>query len=102
MVTHTLPRSRHTSITRRVVLGREQRILGLRRVAERSAAALAERDRAHWEAYARGVNQYIEGHRGNLPIEFRVLRYQPQPWTVVDSFLCGANMAQALNHWLYL
>jgi penicillin G amidase len=81
---------------------REQRILGLRQVAERSAAALSERDRAHWEAYARGVNQYIEGHRGNLPIEFRVLRYQPRPWTVVDSFLCGANMAQALNHWLYL
>jgi penicillin amidase len=80
---------------------REQRILGVRLVAERSAAALSERDRAYWSAYARGVNAYIETHRQNLPIEFRVLRYQPRPWTVVDSFLCGANMAQALNHWLY-
>jgi len=81
---------------------REQRILGFRQVADRSLGALSARDRGHFEAYARGVNAYIEQHRDRLPIEFRVLRYQPRPWTLLDSFLCGVNLAQALNHGLYL
>jgi penicillin amidase len=81
---------------------REQRILGVRQVGERSLAALSARDRAQWEAYARGVNTVIEQQRDHLPIEFRLLRYQPRQWTLLDSFLCGGNLAQALNHGLYL
>lgn len=77
---------------------RKQRILSLRQVAERSAAHLSEKHRPQLEAYVRGVNAYIEAHRNNLPIEFRVLRYSPRPWTVTDTFLVGASMAQILNH----
>ena len=80
---------------------KEQRIIGLRQVAERSWQALPARDRSYFEAYARGVNTYIEGHRNNLPMEFRVLRYTPKPWTGVDSLLCGILMSEGLNHGLY-
>ena len=76
----------------------DQRILGLRQVAERSAAALSPRDRAYFEAYARGVNAYIDSHRGRLPLEFRILGYTPRPWKVEDSFLVGAMMSELLNN----
>ena len=81
---------------------REQRILGIRQVAERAAAALDSTERTRWQAYADGVNAYINARRGSLSVEFRLLGYQPKPWTIVDSFLCGANLAQALNHYEYL
>ncbi|HYE23818.1 MAG TPA: penicillin acylase family protein [Clostridia bacterium] len=79
-----------------------QRLLGLRYVAERAAANLAPRDRAYFEAYARGVNAYIAEHQYKLPLEFRVLRYFPRAWSVEDSFLIGAMMAQLLTHGNYL
>src|SRR3954471_4061268 len=77
---------------------REQRILMLPAVAERAAAALSPEDKQLSNAYAAGVNAFIESHRDRLPVEFRVLRYQPKPWRVEDSFLIGANMMKALNH----
>jgi len=77
---------------------REQRILMLPELAERATAALSPEERALSNAYCAGVNAFIESHRDRLPIEFRVLRYQPKPWRVADSFLIGANMMKALNH----
>ena len=81
---------------------REQRILGLRMAARHATAvSLPPRDRAYFEAYARGVNAFIDSHRDRLPIEFRILHYSPQPWTVEDSILIGARMVQDLNHYPY-
>ncbi len=74
-----------------------QRTLLMPLIAERAAAELPARDRAFFEAYARGVNAYIDSHRNSLPIEFHVLHYSPQPWTVVDSMLVGASMSEMLN-----
>ncbi len=74
-----------------------QRTLLLPVIAERAAAALPPRDRSYVEAYARGVNAYIDSHRNRLPMEFHVLHYSPQPWTVVDSLLVGASMSEMLN-----
>jgi penicillin amidase len=77
---------------------KQQRILRLRWVAERVAAQLPARDRAYFEAYANGVNAFMEQHRrAKLPIEFRVLRYEPRPWTPADSVLVGIAMSQLLN-----
>lgn len=36
----------------------------------------------HLEAYAEGVNQFIRAHRDSLPFEFRLLKYEPEPYTV--------------------
>jgi penicillin amidase len=75
----------------------QQRTLLMPVIAERAAAALEPRDRGFMEAYARGVNAFIEANHNHLPIEFRVLQYSPQPWTVVDSMLVGAGMSEMLN-----
>ncbi len=80
---------------------REQRMLGLRQVAEKVAAGMDVGERAHFEAYAAGVNAYIEQHRKTLPLEFRFLTYFPHAWTVEDSVLVGLSMTEFLNHGLY-
>ncbi len=78
---------------------REQRILQIGHASQAAARALPARERAFLEAYARGVNALMESQRDRLPIEFRVLRYQPRPWTVEDSVLVGANMSKLLNYY---
>ena len=84
-----------------VKVDREHRILGLRQVAERTAANMDVSQRAHFEAYAAGVNAYIEQHQKTLPLEFRFLTYFPHVWTVEDSVLVGLAMSEFLNHGLY-
>jgi penicillin amidase len=49
------------------------------------------------ENYAKGVNRYIEERRDRLPIEFRVLRYHPKPWTPRDTALVAAYMYKVLT-----
>ena len=76
---------------------RESRRLRLRRVAEIAYTTLSPGDRAILAAYARGVNAFINTHRNDLPIEFTLLRYQPRPWSAVDSLLIGAHMFRTLT-----
>ncbi len=76
---------------------RQQRILGLRAASERTLQELSPEDRSHFEAYARGLNAFIETHVDRLPLEFRLMRYRPKAWSAVDSVLIGAEMAQELN-----
>ncbi len=80
---------------------REHRILGLRQVAGKAAANMDPAQRAQFEAYAAGVNAYIEQHRKTLPMEFRFLGYFPHVWTVEDSLLVGLSMTEFLNHGFY-
>lgn len=76
---------------------REQRILGMRVAARKIVEVASNSDQAHFEAYARGVNAYIDSHRDRLPIEFRILHYAPRPWTPEDSGLIAAQMVKDLN-----
>ena len=93
--------SRFTGVVRRRTTwldhDKQQRILRLRAVAERVAQQLTPRDHRFFDAYARGVNAYIDQHRDNLPVEFRLLGYSPKPWSVADSVLVGISMSQLLN-----
>ncbi len=55
---------------------------------EKSAKVIARSDPVmigHMEAFAEGVNRYIEDHRGKLPFEFTVLGYVPDPWEVTHT-----------------
>ena len=67
------------------------RTLGWRRVAEQEYESLGGGTRALLQAYARGVNSYIDGKSGSeLSLEYAVLSltgpdYRPEPWTPVDS-----------------
>src|ERR671922_1290102 len=45
---------------------RQQRILGLRAIARHSLEVASPRDRSFLEAYARGVNSYIQSHTDRL------------------------------------
>ncbi len=76
---------------------REARRLRMDRIAEMQAALLPPADRAVLAAYARGVNCFIETHRGRLPLEFTVLGYDPQPWTIKDSILLALYMYRELT-----
>ncbi len=83
-------------------IDREQRILGLRVAARKSLAEANPRDRAFFEAYARGVNAYIANQGNHLPIEFRILKYRPQPWLPEDSVVIANQMVKDLNyHYFY-
>ncbi|MDP9263610.1 MAG: penicillin acylase family protein, partial [Acidobacteriota bacterium] len=82
-------------------LDRQQRILQLRFVAERLTRALSPPERAELDAYARGVNAYIDTHQDALPLEFRALRNKPRPWTATDSLLVALSMSELLNHGIY-
>jgi penicillin amidase len=76
---------------------KQQRTIRLRAVAERVTQQLSPRDRAFFEAYAKGVNAFIDQHQGKLPMEFTLLGYKPRPWTTADSLLIGIGMSQLLN-----
>ena len=76
---------------------REARRLRLRRAAEDQLRSLPPADRAVLAAYARGVNYYIETHRGQFSLEFTLLGYEPRPWRPVDSILAGLQMYRNLT-----
>ncbi|NIN67864.1 MAG: penicillin acylase family protein, partial [Anaerolineae bacterium] len=73
------------------------RTLGWRRVAEMEAGSLQSESKALLEAYAAGVNAFIERHRGSLPVEFIILGFEPQPWTPADSISWAKVMAWELG-----
>jgi len=85
---------------------REARRMRMRRIAEAAYTQMPEEDRKAMQAYARGVNAYIESHRGRYGgrygMEFTLLNYDPRPWSVVDSLLCGLEMYRSLtDDWRY-
>jgi penicillin amidase len=82
-------------------LDREQRILGLRAAARKSLQMASPRDRSYFDAYARGVNAFIETHGGGLPIEFRILKYRPKPWLPEDSIVIADQMVKDLNYYTF-
>ncbi len=74
---------------------RGMRILGLRRVAEVEVGLLNTDARAEMEAYTIGINTYI-AHQP-LPVEFMLLRYRPEQWTLVDSLSWAKMMSWGLS-----
>lgn len=64
------------------------RTYGFAQVAEAEVAGASKEAREQLEAYARGVNAYIESLDAKaLPPEFQILQYRPRPWTPADSLL---------------
>ncbi len=73
------------------------RTLGVYRVAERTLPNLSAETRGALDAYAGGVNAFLEGRRGALPPEFLVLGYTPEPWKSADSLVWLKMMAWDLG-----
>jgi len=77
------------------------RLIGIRRAASASLDVLPEDDHVRLEAYSDGVNRYIERCGKHLPWEFRVLRYQPDPWQPEDSIVIAKGFAFFLSTALF-
>lgn len=76
------------------------RTIGLRRAAQEEWEATDAETRAIMEAYAAGVNAFIDSHRDRLPLEFTILGFEPEPWSPVDTVAWGKVMSWDLgNNW---
>ena len=94
---------------RRRALGRQAEILGssfvasdiahltvgIDRIAEADAAAMDEATREVVAVFAAGINRFIEA--GPLPIEFEILGYAPEPFTVRSIVAIGRGIWWSLN-----
>lgn len=74
---------------------RWMRTLTIRRAAEAEVELLSEETRADLDAYAAGVNAYIEQKR--FPIEFWLLGYKPEPWSPADSLSWAKMMGWSMS-----
>lgn len=77
------------------------RLMGIRRAACASLRLLPKEFVDRLLAYSNGVNRYIETHLGCLPLEFRLLRYQPEPWRPEDSLTIAKGFAFLLSTALF-
>jgi penicillin amidase len=80
-----------------------QRVFGFRNIALRIYTSQSDPDKHLYEQYAKGVNLFLavtQHDPSKLPAEFRLLHYQPSPWTGSDCMLILTNMVQSLDdHW---
>jgi penicillin amidase len=76
---------------------RESRRMRLSRIAEAQTKNLSPETKAIFAAYARGVNYYLETHRGRLALEFTILNYNPRPWRMEDTLLAALQMFSMLT-----
>lgn len=75
------------------------RTLGTHRAADRDAARFATLPaeiQGLTQAYLHGVNAFIE--KGNLPIEFTLLGYSPEPFTTADMYAIAGYMAYSFAY----
>ena len=79
---------------------RTQRRLGMGYAAETSVKSMESNPiaRAMVDNYTKGVNAYIQSlSYSDLPIEYKLLGYAPEPWTNLKSGLLLKYMAKTLN-----
>ena len=73
------------------------RSLGLYRRARESVQHLPPEHRRMLEAYAAGVNRWLETRKGPLPPEFNLLGMDFEPWRPADTLVWGKLMALRLS-----
>lgn len=78
---------------------KQHRILGFAQAVEAEWRQASPQSRAVLEAYANGVNAYINSlDQKSLPPEFRILQYQPKPWLPTDSLIAIKLFFEALSN----
>ncbi|HVE66554.1 MAG TPA: penicillin acylase family protein [Thermoanaerobaculia bacterium] len=68
------------------------RTIGFRRAALSAWGNLSAETRASVEAYVRGLNAFLATSPAR-PVEFRILRFRPEPFDAVDGIVWGKLMA---------
>jgi penicillin G amidase len=72
------------------------RRLGMHRSAIDEATRLSEHNRRVLDAYASGVNSFIDTHAKKLPVEFQILGCKPAHWQASDSIQWAKLMGWSL------
>src|SRR3954468_5924921 len=72
------------------------RTIGMRRVAQREASETGPMLRGFLDSYAAGINAAVDSAAA-LPIEFQLVRFEPEPWTAVDLLAASKLMAFGLS-----
>ena len=80
-----------------VTVDRFFRTITAGRSIESIAASYDKETLAASKAYTKGVNYFIEHHKGPLPLEFTILGYRPEPWHFTDFVAVYYYMAWDLN-----
>ena len=74
------------------------RRFGFAKIAEDSLPFLNAELKSALENYARGVNAYIATlNKDTLPVEFKILQYNPREWQPIDSIVIGKILSDALS-----
>ena len=79
--------------------------LGWNRAAQADYAVLPDGEKAILQAYADGVNAFVDTHANNLPMEFAIVglfsgkgfNFKPDPWQPVDTLRWAKAMAWSLG-----
>ncbi len=74
------------------------RTLGFYREAESSFSALSPWAQRRLQAYADGVNAFLDAHKNALPPEFVITSDQPEPWRPADSLVWGKLFSYQNSH----
>ncbi len=78
------------------------RTIGFARAAKRHAEILDEESRRMFQAYADGINAFIECCEDDIPLEFLLSGLPTEPWAVEDSlslmYLMAWDMSANLRH----
>lgn len=80
-----------------VAVDRARRLEDWEGVAQRIVDRLPAEDRAACEAYARGVNRFIEDRWLGWGLEYLALRVEPEPWRCQDTALVLLAMSETLS-----
>jgi penicillin amidase len=73
------------------------RTIGIRLIASKIFSQIDPTSKELLQAYSAGVNFYIKQAKGNYPVEFDVLGYDPEPWSPEDCIIISRMMAWELN-----
>ena len=68
------------------------RTVGLNRIAKAEWDRLPRETQAVLEAFSAGINAWIETCGEQVPIEFDLLDYRPEPWTPIDSLAIESEL----------
>ncbi len=83
--------------SRTLEIDRLTRTIGIPKIASELSKTIASESRTMLTAYTAGVNACLTQNKSHLPIEFILLRYQPQQWKIEHSLAYQRLMAWSLE-----
>lgn len=73
------------------------RTFGFARLGKEDITVLPAHILALLQAYVAGVNSFLTHHKNRISVEFSLLRYQPNPWTLEDTMAFTRLMTWQLS-----